>query len=157
MLVFSGDDDFTDSRAQFGKTLQALQQQGIRVYAMLFGYIDMGTYYTFWNGFGRLGPITTDLSLDTEDLNNLAYRSGGYLSVENTRNVLQQYKLNDDRTKQVSQNAWQLYGGNAETYVLRLDGPEDEVSSIRIELAPVRPGKVPSAVVVQSRNAAPCQ
>jgi hypothetical protein len=157
MLVFSGDDDFKDSKAKFGKTLPTLQQHGIRVYAMLFGNIDMGTYYIFWNGLGSLGPITDNFSRDTEDLNNLAYRTGGYLSVENTRNELQQYKLNDDGIKQVSQNGWQLYGGIAETYALQVDGSEDEVSSIRIELAPDARVKVPGAVVVQSINAAACQ
>ncbi len=161
LFVFSGDDKFNDSRAKFNKTLRSLQQQGIRVFAMLFGYIRMGTYYTFWNGPlngpGPGPPLSSNVSREEEDLNNLAYGTGGYLSVENTHDVWQRYKLNDDRTKEVERIGWQLYGGIAETYILRFARSADEIGTVRVGLAADVISKVPGAVVVQSRNASECE
>ena len=160
LLVFSGDDDFRDSKAKFGKTLGTLREGGIRVFAMLFGYIDLGTYYTFWtaplHSPGLSSPLSGNLSRDTEDLNNLAYSTGGYLFVENTHNSLRQYKLSDDRTKEVTQMGWQLYGGAAETYVVRLSASTEVLDRLKVGLTAAVTDKVPRAVIVQSKSAVGC-
>ncbi|MFZ3263350.1 MAG: hypothetical protein WA172_05080 [Terriglobales bacterium] len=160
MYVLSGDDDFKDSKAKYSQTLQILQHRGIRVFAMLFGYINLGTYY-FLGAISPGGQLYSTGSLhniahDEEDLNNLAYRSGGYLSVENTHDDNHQYKLNGDRTKQVALIGWQLYGGIAETYVLQVNAPIDGLNSVRIGLAKDVSAKVPGVVVVQSINSEQC-
>ena len=161
LYLLSGDDDFKDSKAKYSKTLQILQHRGIRVFAMLFGYINLGTYYFL----GAVSPNTgqaystgslSNIAHDEEDLNNLTYRSGGYLSVENTHDDNRQYKLNGDRTKEVAQIGWQLYGGIAETYVLHVNAPIDGLNSVRIRLAKDVSTKVPGVVVVQSINFGQC-
>lgn len=116
VYVLAGNDRFDNDHASFDKVMAELWKRKTRVYGFLFGYIISGEYSAVWTGTPT-GLSWTFLSY-RDNLPYLAFGSGGSLLVENTKAPWQTYRPQPQRTAQLAQFGYQMYGSIIDLYRL---------------------------------------
>ena len=155
ILVFAGQDKFPDSRIRLQTVYDSFLLRRIRVFALLFNYLVGGSYDSFFLGNS---PIT-EHSAEQEDLGALSWGTGGYIVVENTRDELHRYKLDDPKLQGMRQSGWVMYGAIAEYYHMQVEEPADEKKSRPWKLGVSREvlSKYPNAEVLFPKSLLPCK
>ena len=157
LFVFSGADDFSDSRNRFANVYEELSEKHIRVFGVLFSYVIGGGMSPYLIVGGGAIFASPGVSGNAETMNSLSWESGGYLVQENLRDALRTYKLTDERLHKLTQLGLQEYG--AIVQFDRLEVSRDASSkrqAIKLDLAPEWRKKKPAAVLIYPRQLPAC-
>lgn len=158
LFVFSGADDFSDSRNRFADVYEDLSEQHIRVFGVLFSYVRGGGMApTLIVGSGTIFA-SPGVSGNAETLNSLAWESGGYLIQENMRDAVRTYKLTDERLHELTQLGLQEYGAIVQFNRLEVSwAARSKPQAIKLDLAPEWRKKKPAAVLIYPRRLPACR
>lgn len=155
VLVFAGQDKFSDSRTRFNSLYDSFLQRKIRVFTLLFNYLVREM--TPSPPLIGISPNTA-LSPEDDDLGALSWGTGGYIVIENTQDVVHRYKLDDAKLQGMRQSGWVMYGAIAEYYQMQLEEPANEKKSRPWQLGVSREvlSKYPNAEVLFPKTLLPC-
>jgi len=155
VYVFAGEDRFDDDHAKFDKVMAELWRRKTRVFGFLFGYVVAGEYSGMWTG-AQNGFSWTFLSYQ-DNLYYLAFGSDGSLQIENTKGSLQTYQLNPQRTAQVAQFGYQMYGSIIDLYRLTvMRRPSPKASDWKLDVSDDLRKQHRDAIVLYPRRLPGC-